>query len=75
LIWGSGIEHPDIAVGLRSGKPVVFDDRGIIARIRGANLPDIGISASDLSQRIVDCVNACEGIDDPVAFIAWAKSR
>jgi len=69
LIWGSQMEHPDIAVGLRSGKPIVFDDSGVIARIRGANIPGGGPPSGKLAKRIVDCVNAFRGVQDPRGFM------
>lgn len=67
IIWGSLLEHPDIAVSPWSGKPIVFDDSGVIARIRGANMPDG--KSEKIARRIVDCVNAFQGIEDPVGFM------
>lgn len=73
LIVGSDMEHPDLAVGLESGQLHVFDDSGVLVRVRGANIPDGGPSSRALAQRIVDCVNGCIGIDRPAEFISEAK--
>lgn len=73
LIWGSDMEHPDLAAGPCSGQLRVFDDAGVLVRVRGANIPDSGPSSRALAQRIVDCVNGCIGIDRPAEFISEAQ--
>lgn len=73
VIWGSKMADPAIAVDMLTGKPVVSDDRRIIAVRRTQGLSDKAPTNKDIAIRIADCVNACKGIADPVAFIEDAR--
>lgn len=74
ILWGSQMAEPAIAQGYLSGKPVVCDDRRILAVRRTLGLPDGSPTNEEVTKRIAECVNALAGIADPVAFIEDVRS-
>lgn len=74
LIWGSGMTAPTIATGYLSGKPVVMDDRQIIAVRKPTTDKEDAPTAEEIATRIATCVTAMAGIADPVAFIVDVRA-
>lgn len=74
ILWGSGMAEPSIAGGFMSGKPVVCDDRRIIAVRRILGLAEGSPTNEEMCERIADCVNALAGVADPVAFVADTRA-
>ena len=74
ILWGSGMCVPGLAVGLLSGTPIVCDDKRILAIRRVLGLPDGSPTNEETCKRIADCINAMEGIADPVAFITDTRA-
>jgi hypothetical protein len=74
IVWGSGMTEPGIAYGYMSGKPVVTDDRQIIAVRRTLGSDKEAPTNEDLAKRMSSCVTAMAGVADPVEFMEDVRS-
>lgn len=68
IIWGERLAGPGIDVSL-SGSATVSDDRRIITIVRRQEFAKGVPGQEDFARRIVECVNACSAIADPVETI------
>lgn len=80
LIWGTGMVAESVSESFTTtdihGKAVLIPVPGdrIIATIKPP-ISDQGVKADMIARRIVECVNAMEGIANPVAWVQQAKGR
>lgn len=72
IIWGTALDNPTEVTLPVSGGKGIDPGHGIVAKVRRLATFKEGVPHhSAFAQRIVECVNAMEGIDDP----AGAMSR
>lgn len=74
VIWAKGLGIPGKSSGLVNGNLVEFDDSRILTTFyRLTGLPEGLLSHEAYARRVVACVNAMSGIDDPERFASEAK--
>lgn len=80
LVWGTGMmpedQSPSFTTRTAFGGEVMVPIPGdrIVLTVRPP-VNDRGLKARDLAERIAACVNAMEGVADPVQWVRWARSQ
>jgi hypothetical protein len=67
IVWGSRVHQETRAKGFMIGDTVSMSDIGIILRTTNHE------QSREIAARVVECVNALQGIADPAAFVEAAN--
>src|SRR3954463_3242059 len=74
-VWGSRMWKPSLMSTVDGQPSVSWDTRHIVAKVtKLATEHENPPSHEDVARRIAECVNACQGVADPVDAMARARS-